>query len=348
MIARGCASGGLLASLILLGGCVAGTPAPIEDRRSPARVQDPREYYTVLPGDTLYSIAFRFGLDYRSVGRINGIAQPYIIYPGQRILVRGVDDPGAATQPPAQVAVVPAATAPASEVGSTPPAPGQVIVRPAFPSGGVAPPPGPQPAPATPAPTPLPAATPGSAPAPGGEATPAATQGSASPQGVPPIAAPESRPTTAEPPVAPTPPASAAPVAAATPPASVPLPSGPVSQWRWPSSGPVSRSYSSSVHKGIDIAGNRGDPVLAAAPGQVVYAGTGIVGFGELIIVKHDDIHLSAYGHNDRLLVREGDAVAAGQQIAEKGSTGTDSVKLHFEIRREGKPVDPMGLLPAR
>ena len=80
----------------------------------------------------------------------------------------------------------------------------------------------------------------------------------------------------------------------------------------------------------------------------MVYAGTGIVGFGELLIIKHDDVYLSAYGHNDRLLVTEGTRVSAGQQIAEKGSSGTDTVKLHFEIRQEGRPVDPLRLLPPR
>ena len=118
--------------------------------------------------------------------------------------------------------------------------------------------------------------------------------------------------------------------------------------WRWPTSGRVMRGYSPNVHKGIDIAGKRGDDVRAAAAGVVVYAGTGIVGFGELLIVKHNDIYLSAYGHNDRLLVAEGETVRAGQVIAEKGSSGTDTVKLHFEIRREGKPVDPQRLLPRR
>jgi lipoprotein NlpD len=102
------------------------------------------------------------------------------------------------------------------------------------------------------------------------------------------------------------------------------------------------------VHKGIDIGGNRGDPVYAVADGTVVYAGTGIVGFGELIILKHNDIYISAYGHNSRLLVREGDVVGVSQSIAEKGSSGTDTVKLHFEIRKEGKPIDPLKLLPKR
>jgi lipoprotein NlpD len=110
----------------------------------------------------------------------------------------------------------------------------------------------------------------------------------------------------------------------------------------------VTRGYSATVHKGIDIGGRRGEPVVAVAAGDVVYAGTGIVGFGELLIIKHDDVYLSAYGHNDRLLVAEGARVSAGQQIAEKGSTGTDVVKLHFEIRKEGKPIDPIQLLPRR
>lgn len=122
----------------------------------------------------------------------------------------------------------------------------------------------------------------------------------------------------------------------------------PVTAWRWPAAGPVTRGYSTTVHKGIDIGGQRGDPVVAVAAGDVVYAGTGIVGFGELLIIKHDDVYLSAYGHNDRLLVAEGDRVSAGQQIAEKGSSGTDTVKLHFEIRQEGRPIDPLRLLPPR
>ena len=102
------------------------------------------------------------------------------------------------------------------------------------------------------------------------------------------------------------------------------------------------------MHKGIDIGGSRGDPIYAVADGTVVYAGTGIVGFGELVIVKHNDIYISAYGHNERLLVKENDVVGAGQVIAEKGSSGTDSVKLHFEIRKEGKPIDPLRVLPRR
>ena len=123
---------------------------------------------------------------------------------------------------------------------------------------------------------------------------------------------------------------------------------GPVSRWRWPSDGRLVRSYSSNLHKGIDIAGQRGDLVKAAARGVVVYAGTGVKGYGALIIVKHNDDYLSAYGHNDAILVSEGDAVQDAAVIARMGSSGTDTVKLHFEIRRQGKPIDPIKVLPRR
>jgi lipoprotein NlpD len=120
--------------------------------------------------------------------------------------------------------------------------------------------------------------------------------------------------------------------------------------WAWPAEGAVIGRYSSnsSLNKGIDIAGDLGQPVLAASDGTVVYAGSGLRGYGELLIIKHSDTYVSAYGHNRRLLVREGQKVKAGQVIAEMGSTGTDRVKLHFEIRRNGKPVNPLSYLPAR
>ena len=107
-------------------------------------------------------------------------------------------------------------------------------------------------------------------------------------------------------------------------------------------------SSNGSLNKGIDIAGELGQPVLAAADGAVVYDGSGLRGYGELVIIKHSDAYVSAYGHNRRLLVREGQQVKVGQHIAEMGSTGADRVKLHFEIRRQGKPVDPLQYLPRR
>ena len=125
-------------------------------------------------------------------------------------------------------------------------------------------------------------------------------------------------------------------------------PNRPVSRWRWPSRGKVVRTFAANVHKGIDIAGSRGDPVTATAAGKVVYAGAGVTGYGSLIIVKHNDTYLSAYGHNEQLLVSDGSVVKVGQQIATMGSSGTNSVKLHFELRRLGKPVDPLTLLPKR
>lgn len=120
--------------------------------------------------------------------------------------------------------------------------------------------------------------------------------------------------------------------------------------WRWPADGAlVGRFVSADVTKqGVDIAGSSGQPVRATAPGVVVYSGAGLVGFGELIIIKHSDQWLSAYGHNRKRLVNEGQSVKAGEQIAEMGRTGTTRDMLHFEIRYNGKPVDPLLYLPPK
>jgi lipoprotein NlpD len=117
--------------------------------------------------------------------------------------------------------------------------------------------------------------------------------------------------------------------------------------WSWPATGKVISTFNDSANlKGIGIAGKLGQPVLASAPGRVIFSGTGIRGFGKLIVIKHNNTFLSVYAHNNELLVKEGQNVAKGQRIAEMGSTDTDQVKLHFEIRRFGKPVDPAKLLP--
>lgn len=120
--------------------------------------------------------------------------------------------------------------------------------------------------------------------------------------------------------------------------------------WRWPAEGHVIGRFSSgdATKQGIDIAGSSGQAVRAAADGVVVYSGAGLVGYGELIIVKHSEAWLSAYGHNRKRLVNEGQNVKAGQQIAEMGSTGAAREMLHFEIRHNGKPVDPLLYLPKR
>ena len=258
-------------TLLLLLSCGGNPPAPIEDRRSPKPVTS-GSLYTVQRGDTLYSIAFRYGLDYRRVATANRIGAPYTIFPGQKIVLKeGAVAPSTASRSSTSAAK----TYPAKSVAS----PSSSVSKPK----------------SQPAPVPVTKPSPG-----------VAITSSAASAG------------------------------------------GPVKRWQWPTTGRVTRRYSATVHKGIDLAGRRGDPVVAVAAGRVVYAGTGIAGFGELLIVKHNEVYLSAYGHNDRLLVAEGDTVKAGQRIAQKGSSGTDTVKLHFEIRREGKPIDPLTVLPRR
>jgi len=116
----------------------------------------------------------------------------------------------------------------------------------------------------------------------------------------------------------------------------------------WPASGSLIAGFDEARNKGFDIAGKAGEPVLAAADGRVVYAGAGLRGYGNLVILKHNNTFLTAYAHNQSLLVKEDQAVRKGQKIAEMGNTDADRVKLHFEIRRQGKPVDPSRYLPAR
>lgn len=263
-----------VACLLFLCACAGRSPAPIEDRSSPDQQSAPGRDYRVQPGDTLYSVAWRYGLDYRRLAAANNIASPFTIFVGQRLLLREADPASVPSPPPAK------------------PKPRQntEVATPATPR------------------------------------APSSVSGSGVARSSPaPAPAPVSR----------------QPVQAATP-------EGTVGAWLWPADGPVIRRFSSTRHKGIDIGGKEGDPVIAVADGRVVYAGTGIPGYGELLIVRHNARYLSAYGHNDRLLVAEGQAVRAGQTIATRGSSGTDGVKLHFEIRENGRPVDPIGLLPPR
>ncbi len=145
---------------------------------------------------------------------------------------------------------------------------------------------------------------------------------------------------------------SGAEVATAAKPAAAPTPTTSANDeglgFAWPASGNVIGGFDDAKNKGLDIAGKAGDPVLAAADGQVVYAGAGLRGYGNLIILKHNNTFLTAYAHNQALLVKEDQKVRKGQKIAEMGKTDADRVKLHFEIRRQGKPVDPAKYLPAR
>jgi lipoprotein NlpD len=118
--------------------------------------------------------------------------------------------------------------------------------------------------------------------------------------------------------------------------------------WIWPTSGVVLTGFDEVKNKGLDIGGAAGDAVLAASDGRVVYVGAGLRGYGNLIILKHNNTYLTAYAHNQSLLVKEDQSVRKGQKIAEMGNSDSDRVKLHFEVRRQGKPVDPAKYLPAR
>lgn len=290
--------------------------------------------YLVRRGDTLYGIAFRHGMDYRELADRNHIAAPFTIYPGQRL----------------QVTVSPRGTnrmassgddrAPASAPAST--------GRPEAPATGVV------------------AAVAGRPIPPAAKANP---QTSHSATGLAPISGSADSThvaTTSPPPAAAgsSPAATTAPgdhpptsAVAATPPpketsspiATAALPLGPV-RWQWPCEGQIVGRFlaGDAARKGINIAGNAGQSVRAAAAGVVVYSGSGLIGYGELIIVKHSETLLSAYGHNRKRLVAEGVGVAAGQQIAEMGRSGASRDMLHFEIRRNGQPVDPLPLLPKR
>jgi len=147
--------------------------------------------------------------------------------------------------------------------------------------------------------------------------------------------------------------ASAASSAPAGVPASAPASSGVRNDdddinWAWPSAGTVTEGFDDVKHKGLSFGGKAGDPVLAAADGRVMYAGSGLRGYGNMIIIKHSANFLTAYAHNQALLVKEDQVVHKGQKIAEMGSSDADQVKLHFEIRKQGKPVDPAKILPAR
>lgn len=163
----------------------------------------------------------------------------------------------------------------------------------------------------------------------------------------------EARPLDAKPPVPASAPASAvSPVvpAASTPPLPPPPREGSDDDlsWLWPAAGPVVGNFEEGKRKGLMVSGKAGDPVYAAADGHVVYAGSAMRGYGNLIIIKHNATYLTAYAHNQTLLVKEDQAVKRGQKIAEMGSTDSDRVGLHFEIRRQGRPVDPLKLLPQR
>ncbi|MET3650945.1 peptidoglycan DD-metalloendopeptidase family protein [Dyella japonica] len=276
--------------------------------------------YKVAKGDTLYSIAFRNGVDFRDLASWNHIDSPYTIWPGQELKLAPADG-----KPPAASAMH---TAPVVATAVKPPASTSHVV------------------------TPAPESQPGVQSAPASTTNPAVV---AAPAAATPAHASTPAPAASTTPVVPVAGAPAA-TAANTPPPAPPVPAAPGAtrsnggvSWRWPADGTlIKRFQSGDAIPGIEIGGKSGDPVRAAADGVVVYSGNGLVGYGELVIVKHNDSYLSAYGHNSKRLVKEGQRVTAGQQIAEMGSTGASRDELQFQIRKDGNPVDPLGYLPSR
>lgn len=248
-----------LTVIVLLAACSHSRDVPVTQSQGalPGKAHHRPDYYTVQKGDTLFSIAWRFDMDYRKVAAANGLPYPFLIHPGDRIRLLESSGPGKT------------------------------------------------------------AATPGKAQLSGPKASDTVSRKKA--------------PTSKKTPV--------------KPPRVAKLDSG--EAWIWPVRGTVERGFSTGgLSKGIDIAGKPGTPVKAVRSGQVVYAGSRLKGYGQLIIVRHSSEYLSAYAHNRKMLVEEGQKVKQGDVIAELGSTGTQSPKLHFEIRRNGKPVNPLSLLP--
>jgi lipoprotein NlpD len=277
-----------IACSLVLGACAAiltscsyGNIAPVE---SATRAATPKpgpkpNAHVVHRGDTLYSIAWRYGLDYRRLAGWNAIREPYTIFPGQKLRL---------TQPPRT-----ASTRSESIKKKRLPPPSSSQSKSAR-------------APGTSS------KSPSSAPANKSGSKKATSSGSRK--------------------------KSASGTAKAG--------NAPVKRWRWPAKGKVVTSFSRSGGKGIDIAGKFGQVIVAASDGSVVYSGSGLIGYGQLIIVKHNKRYLSAYAHNNKILVKEGDTVKGGQRIAEMGRSGSNRAMLHFEIRRDGKPTNPVRYLP--
>ena len=349
---------GALIVAVVMAACSTRTPAPVIDRPAPrpgatvptpppaARIARP-EFYAVRTGDTVRSIANSFNMEPRELAELNTIADSSRLQVGQVLRLR-----------PAVVAASPAPPTPA-----LPPEPTVQVNPIALPGSVESRPLESRPLDAKPAPPPV-ASVPGSAsgqpvrneprayklpysddtlvalqrgeapviarvdPRPGSETSKLPGEGVAKPE-APKVEA--TKPEAAKP-EAPKPPAVA----------------DDRVDWLWPANGRLVEKFDDKTNKGVNIAGKSGEPVYAAASGRVMYSGSNLRGYGQLVIIKHNEIYLSAYAHNSRLLVKEGQTVTRGQKIAEIGQTDADQPKLHFEIRRSGKPVDPLAYLPER
>ena len=315
-----------VAAAVVLAACASRGPAPVIDRPRPPAPEVSRpgvDVHVVRKGDTLYSIARAYGRDPKDLAAWNNLESPGVISVGQSLRLA----PPEPVAPPAGVVVNPILP------------PGQVEARPIA---GV---------PAAPPP-----AADNLVREPKGGKQPYSEQALAMLQkrdetvaAVPPAAGRETPKAEIKPEAKPEP----------KPEARVePRPeAGPEAKagdnesgidWAWPASGKLIGEFNDPSNKGVDIGGRPGDPVLAAAGGRVMYVGSGIRGYGNLVIVKHSNGYLSAYAHNRKILVKENQPVTKGQKIAELGDSDADQAKLHFEIRRQGKPVDPLKYLPPR
>lgn len=310
---------------ILLSACSSRYSAPVDDLDETPRFIDSGRTHRVNDGETLYVVAWMYDLDFAALARVNNLREPYTITPGQILSVdlRGV--PQTRAPAPGTARATPAAVTTGIQRTPLESAP---LTRQALPGAGT------PPAQST---TPSPAQTP--------------PQAAPAPAATPPVsAAPPPQQARRElPPPTPTAPTIVAP-ARELPPPSLPVdPDAPI-VWAWPARGNVIGRFSDSNadNKGIKLGGSEGETVMAAADGEVVYAGNGLLRYGELVILKHSERFLSAYAHNKVITVKEGDLVARGQKIAELGSTGIDRDMLHFEIRLDGEPVDPLVYLPTR
>lgn len=305
----GCTTTGLNQAPIVEHTTGAEAPKPVAAREAP-KPRDEYGMYTVKKGDTLHRIALDNGQNYRDLVAWNNLADPNDIKVDQ---VLRVLPPEAGNGGPAS-----AATAPADSRGTPKKTAPRADKRP-YSDAALAE-----------------LQRPDGAPAKGEAGRPEIAK--AEPKGDKAVDDP-SRPI-----VRPT-------VVPLTPSAPVPAPA-PLDEeklsWMWPSDGRVIATFDDGKSKGIDIAGKAGQQVMAASAGKVMYAGSGIRGYGNLVIVKHSNTLLSAYAHNRTILVKEGQTVSKGQPIAEMGDSDTDAVKLHFEIRQQGKPVDPSKFLPNR
>jgi len=311
----------MLLMALILAACAGPPPAPVEDRSAGNAYQStPDGYYRVKKGDSLYGIAFRFGQDWREIALWNEITAPYVIHPEQLLRVGTVVSPSGSSSSVSGSGVQTSAAPPPGSETRTLETPRTSATREYDPDadaqssgetvGAGA--------------TGVAQTTPGSSSAPGQVVDPstdstsdpsAASKGSKQPAGV-----------------------------TYTPPAGDP------DRWIWPTEGRVISRFQANdpTRKGVDIGGQAGQKVIASAPGQVVYSGSGLIGYGELIIIKHSDRMLSAYAHNRKRLVSEGEQVVAGSTIAEMGTNDRNQAILHFEIRVNGVPADPLKFLPQR